>query len=75
MKRKAREQIATGLDDVKIAISAVEVAIPASVQASVDPSAEDAPSSNPHKAQSTRPGQIGEGKGAPLSKAQRKRAL
>ena len=75
MKRKAREQIATGMQDVKAALSAVEHDIPASVQASVEPTSIEGPSSDERKLQKPRPGQIGEGRGTPLSKAQRKRAL
>lgn len=75
LKRKAREQIADGMSDMQTAISAVELGIPDSVQASTEVvTAEDNHLKN-NRARSTKPGQIGEGKGVPLTKAQRKRAL
>ena len=68
------------MEDIKDAIDAVEDAIPAAVQntVSADTDAPDGPDG--HDAAQTRKvkpktGQIGEGKGAPLSKNQRKRAL
>ncbi|TFK89634.1 hypothetical protein K466DRAFT_18209 [Polyporus arcularius HHB13444] len=78
LKRRAREQVAGGMSDIQAAISAVEDAIPVAVQNSVaaDPDAgagePDAP--QPRKVK-PKPGQIGEGKGVPLTKNQRKRVL
>ncbi len=66
------------MSDIQAAISAVEDAIPVAVQNSVaaDPDAgagePDAP--QPRKVK-PKPGQIGEGKGVPLTKNQRKRVL
>ena len=81
LKRRAREQVAGGLNDIKAALAAVEGEdIPAAVQASVSTeailgdTAGALESSRPKKVKS-KPGQIGEGKGVPLSKNQRKRAL
>lgn len=55
------------------AISAVEDDIPAAVQNSV-PAAEDSTEAKSRQ-KAHKNGLIGEGKGAPLSKSQRKRAL
>ncbi|RPD81976.1 hypothetical protein L226DRAFT_528186 [Lentinus tigrinus ALCF2SS1-7] len=78
LKRKAREQVAGGMSDIQAAISAVEDAIPVAVQNSVVADL-DAEAGGPDVSQPKRvkpkPGQIGEGKGAPLTKNQRKRAL
>ncbi|KIP12463.1 hypothetical protein PHLGIDRAFT_113553 [Phlebiopsis gigantea 11061_1 CR5-6] len=70
LKRRAKEQVANGLDEIKAAISAVEMGDPSA-------GADAIPSSAAQPAQRARlaPGQIGEGKHVPLSKAQRKRAL
>lgn len=73
MKRKSKEQIAGGLSDMQAAISALDETIPTSVQNSIeagDDHARDS-KSKPH----VKPGMIGEGKKATLSKSQRKRAL
>ncbi|KAM5533084.1 hypothetical protein V8D89_013227 [Ganoderma adspersum] len=76
LKRRAREQVAGGMSEIKAAISALEDDIPEAIQNSVaandDANAGDA--SRPQQAR-PKPGQIGEGKGVPLSKNQRKRAL
>ncbi|KAJ7631097.1 ribosome biogenesis protein SLX9-domain-containing protein [Roridomyces roridus] len=66
LKRKAREQVGGGLNDIQLALAAVE-----------DPEVgaeEDSEETQPKKVK-PKPGQIGTGKGAPLSKAQRQRAL
>ncbi|KAI9058860.1 hypothetical protein FKP32DRAFT_1231534 [Trametes sanguinea] len=73
LKRKAKEQVAGGLGDIKAAISALEEDIPVAVQNSVA-AATEADASKPAKPK-PKPGQIGEGKGAPLNKNQRKKAL
>lgn len=65
LKRKAGEQVASGLDEIKAAISAVEVA-----EGFVPTDGEQAP-----KKPKAAPGQIGGSRHAPLSKAQRKNAL
>ncbi|KAJ7925895.1 ribosome biogenesis protein SLX9-domain-containing protein [Mycena leptocephala] len=64
MKRKAKEQLGGGLDDIQHALAAESLAQTASEE--VQPK---------QKKPKPKPGQIGEGKGAPLSKAQRQRAL
>ncbi|KAI0673465.1 ribosome biogenesis protein SLX9-domain-containing protein [Trametes maxima] len=80
LKRKAKEQVAGGMDDMHAAISAVEDAIPAAVQntiaadAATDIDAIDGPDASKAKSK-PKPGLIGEGKGTPLTKNQRKRAL
>ncbi|KAI0660406.1 ribosome biogenesis protein SLX9-domain-containing protein [Cubamyces menziesii] len=75
LKRKAKEQVAGGMGDIKAAISAVEEDIPVAVKNSIaDESGTDA-TEGPKAKPKPKPGQIGEGKGAPLSKNQRKRAL
>ncbi|GJE85765.1 ribosome biogenesis protein SLX9-domain-containing protein [Phanerochaete sordida] len=65
LKRKAKEQVASGLDEIKAAISAVEVA------EGLAPAEDGEAPRKPKLA----PGQIGEGKHTTLSKAQRKKAL
>ncbi|KAI0715268.1 ribosome biogenesis protein SLX9-domain-containing protein [Earliella scabrosa] len=77
LKRKAREQVAGGMGEIKAAISAVEDDIPTAVQNSVAADTDDASGPDPShpKKVKPKPGQIGEGKGAPLTKNQRKRAL
>ena len=78
LKRKAREQVAGGLNEIKAALAAVEDEIPAAMQASVPVSAEtvDTMGDSPRpKKVHPKPGLIGEGKTAPLSKSQRKRVL
>lgn len=75
MKKKAKEQVAGGLTEMQDAIAALEAA---EGSGSANPSAlgeSDSPKEtnvNPPKPNSA---QIGEGKGATLTKAQRKRAL
>ena len=79
LKRKVREQIAGGMNEIKAAISAVENDIPVVVQNTVTAEfnsdvAGEADAPKP-RAVKPRPGQIGEGKSVPLTKNQRKRAL
>ncbi|KAI0068387.1 hypothetical protein BV25DRAFT_1818801 [Artomyces pyxidatus] len=76
LKRKDKEQIAGGLAGLRAALTAVEStgsapAVDDAVTATPDGGngAEGQPAAKP------RPGQIGEGKGAPLKRAQRKQAL
>lgn len=73
VKRKAREQLAGDtLDDLQSALATLDkdIAVPSlTIAESADKSAVGAVKSH------TKPGTIGEGKPAPLSKAQRKRAL
>lgn len=72
LKRKAKEQVAGGMSDMQAAISAVDDdALARDAQSSEDPSHGHETRPKPK----AKPGQIGEGKGAPLSKSQRKRAL
>ncbi|KAI0800936.1 ribosome biogenesis protein SLX9-domain-containing protein [Fomes fomentarius] len=77
LKRKAREQVAGGMDEIKMAIAAVEDDIPLAVQNSIAATAEGVDETPAPQSKKVRPkhGQIGEGKGAPLTKNQRKRAL
>ncbi|KAG6911878.1 hypothetical protein DXG01_000125 [Tephrocybe rancida] len=70
LKRKAKEQIANGLGDMQSAIEALDQDIPTLVEQS-RMSAEEVPQRKQH----LKPGMVGEGKKAPLSKSQRKRAL
>lgn len=79
LKRKAKEQIGKGLGDMQTALLDLDD-IPASVQLAevldtpeIDEKIEEAPAAQSQPR--TRQGLIGEGKGAPLSQAQRKRAL
>ncbi|KAF8078507.1 ribosome biogenesis protein SLX9-domain-containing protein [Lyophyllum atratum] len=73
VKRKAKEQIASGLSEMQVAISALDEDIPIAVQQSVKDSAGSGqePQSKAH----VKLGMIGEGKKVPLSRSQRKRAL
>lgn len=72
-KRKAREQLGGGLDDIQLALAAVDDEAVEVAEESAAPSADEP--QPVHKKVKPKPGQIGEGKGAPLSKAQRQRAL
>ena len=72
MKRKARQEIAGGMGDMKSAITALETDIPAAVLEATTAAEDDTAEERPKVVQR---GRIGEGKSAPLSKAQRKRAL
>ncbi|CCL98987.1 uncharacterized protein FIBRA_00995 [Fibroporia radiculosa] len=72
LKRKAREQVASGMDDIRAAISAVEDAIPSAVAEARSQVESDETQDQTARSQT---GRIGEGKGVPLSKSQRKRAL
>ncbi|KAF9270328.1 hypothetical protein L218DRAFT_992958 [Marasmius fiardii PR-910] len=67
-KRKAREQLASGLNDMQAALDSLDNSEPKN-------STSAAQSGNAQTAQKTKPGQIGEGKGVPLSGQQRKRVL
>ncbi|KAI0375332.1 hypothetical protein BV20DRAFT_1032580 [Pilatotrama ljubarskyi] len=78
LKRKAKEEVAGGMSEIKAAISAVEDDIPVAVQNSIAADTDGASGTDTPKEKAKakpKPGQIGEGKGAPLSKNQRKRAL
>lgn len=77
VRRKAKEQVAGGMSDVKAALSALDDDIPQAVIDSTEDFADgDAAGGDRSKpVPKPKPGQIGEGKGAPLSKAQRKRVL
>ncbi|KAH7911931.1 ribosome biogenesis protein SLX9-domain-containing protein [Hygrophoropsis aurantiaca] len=69
--RKLREKIGGGLDEIQAAISTLETEeIPGNIDSeSNEKQKQEASQSRP------KPGQIGEGKGIPLTKNQRKRAL
>ncbi|KAJ6503419.1 ribosome biogenesis protein SLX9-domain-containing protein [Mycena vitilis] len=71
LKRKEKEQVGGGLDDIQLALAAVDD--DAAPELLEDPTAGDV-QPKPKKVK-PKPGQIGEGKAATLSKAQRKRAL
>jgi ribosome biogenesis protein SLX9 len=76
-KRKAKEQLGDGLADIQLALAAVEdgdAADEPQKSGSGDKADDEAPQPKPKKIK-PKPGQIGEGKSAPLSKAQRQRAL
>ncbi|EEB90978.1 hypothetical protein MPER_10741, partial [Moniliophthora perniciosa FA553] len=76
MKRKAREQIANGLDDMQSAIASLDDSkemLPNSEDVGGENSKEE--SEQTSSKIKTRPGQIGEGKGVTLSTQQRKRIL
>jgi ribosome biogenesis protein SLX9 len=77
VKRKAREEIAGGVADMQLALTALDDTIPVAVRMSKsteDETALPAELEAPPKPRA-RPGQIGEGKGVPLTQKQRKRAL
>ncbi|KAJ7181776.1 ribosome biogenesis protein SLX9-domain-containing protein [Mycena crocata] len=71
-KRKAKEQLGSGLDDIQLALAAVDDDAADEPPENLD---DEAPSQPVQKKVKPKPGQIGEGKGAPLSKTQRQRAL
>ncbi|TFK57160.1 hypothetical protein OE88DRAFT_1650771 [Heliocybe sulcata] len=75
LKRKSREKIAGGLDELHTAIASVEEAIPVAVKNSVQDTTQDESPSDPSVKVKPQLGQIGEGNAAPLSQAQRKKAL
>lgn len=74
MRRKAAQQIGTGLADMQSALADLEEDVPEAVKLTHaeddDPSVDET-----NKKPQTRRGMIGEGKGVPLSKSQRKREL
>ncbi|TFY83767.1 hypothetical protein EWM64_g232 [Hericium alpestre] len=77
LKRREKEQVGGGLETIKHAIAAVESgeATPSrSAPGDAEKVTADAPADEKRSAR-TRPGQIGEGKGAPLKRSQRKQAL
>ncbi|TFK41047.1 ribosome biogenesis protein SLX9-domain-containing protein [Crucibulum laeve] len=74
LKRKANEQIAGGLDDIQAVITALDDTAPS--QPSDEHAQSDSMTTEGEKAKANpKIGKIGEGKGVPLSKRQRKRAL
>jgi hypothetical protein len=76
LKRKAKEQLAGGdLDAIQMALAAVDDDAEAPELLPPDDSMTEDAQQPKQKKQKPKPGQIGEGKSAPLSKAQRKRAL
>ncbi|KAJ6575232.1 ribosome biogenesis protein SLX9-domain-containing protein [Mycena capillaripes] len=75
LKRKAKEQVGGGLDEIQNALAAMDDDdAPELLEESVTPTAADEVQPKQKKPK-PKPGQIGQGKGAPLSKAQRQRAL
>ncbi|KAF7347740.1 hypothetical protein MVEN_01531400 [Mycena venus] len=76
LKRKAKEQLAGGdLDAIQMALAAVDDEAEASELPQPEDSMPVEEAQPKQKKPKPKPGQIGEGKNAPLSKAQRKRAL
>jgi len=75
LKRKAKEQIGGGMNDIKAAITEMEDdPAPEPAQESMQKSAGVQSSANEPRIKST-PGRIGEGQKNPLTKAQRKKVL
>ncbi|CAL1695363.1 unnamed protein product [Somion occarium] len=72
LKRKAKEQVAGGMNDIQAALSAVAGETADTDADSVPHASADDSIKVPSK---PKPGQIGEGKSGPLSKTQRKKAL
>lgn len=77
LKRKAREQIASGLDDVAAALPAVitDTAITLGMDEDLEEVSKTGTKQADSKKRRPQTGLIGEGKGAPLSKNQRKQVL
>ncbi|KAG6845750.1 hypothetical protein H0H87_003804 [Tephrocybe sp. NHM501043] len=71
LKRKAKEQIASGLGDMHFAIEALDQEIPTLAEQPQTKTEATAV----HRNQHLKPGMIGEGRNTTLSKSQRKRAL
>lgn len=74
VKRKSKEQVASGLADIQTALDEVETEMPPAVRKTIGTDDADDPGDQ-HKVRRSMVGQIGEGKGVPLSRSQRKRAL
>lgn len=76
LKRKAKEQIVSGLDDVVAALPPIiaksEITLASSMEKS---NSSDVKSGHGNNKRQPQIGLIGEGKGAPLSKNQRKQVL
>ncbi|PSR75923.1 hypothetical protein PHLCEN_2v8837 [Hermanssonia centrifuga] len=78
LRRKAKEEVAGGLGNIKAAISAVEEDIPTAVQKTIQQTVsqdDDDMINDRTSAKKSTLGQIGEGKHVPLTKSQRKRTL
>lgn len=83
MKRKAKEQIANGMSDIQSVLATLEDPLDATTEAPAQKSSnknameteEDGSSAQSKPTASSKSLKIGEGKAAPLSKSQRKRAL
>ncbi|KAH8120402.1 ribosome biogenesis protein SLX9-domain-containing protein [Phellopilus nigrolimitatus] len=77
LKRKAKEEIANGLQDIALALPSVEDELEEMPNETPNPGAmdTDTPKDKPKAKQKRKAGQIGEGKGVPLSKNQRKQVL
>lgn len=81
MKRKAKEQLASGMTDIQQALAALEDPLDISQPQEDAPAKKSANDMETDTAKPSRPtasskaGKIGEGKGVTLTKAQRKRAL
>ncbi|KAF9015238.1 ribosome biogenesis protein SLX9-domain-containing protein [Cyathus striatus] len=73
MKRKVKEELAGGMNDIQVAI--YEMDTYGSKTVSETGSFESAQGSKPASRPEAKAGKIGEGKGVPLSKTQRKQAL
>ncbi|KAF8898625.1 ribosome biogenesis protein SLX9-domain-containing protein [Infundibulicybe gibba] len=76
LKRKAKEQLAGGVDDMQAAIIALDGEISPEIRnLGAQPEPVDSGTGVPRPKSQPKPGTIGEGKSATLSKSQRKRAL
>ncbi|TFK76992.1 hypothetical protein BDN72DRAFT_783667 [Pluteus cervinus] len=76
VKRKAKQEIAGGLGAIQTAIEALDDTQPTAAEEDGDEgSAADGSTTQRSQRSKAPPGKIGEGKAAPLSKAQRKRML
>ncbi|PFH54579.1 hypothetical protein AMATHDRAFT_134711, partial [Amanita thiersii Skay4041] len=75
LKRRAKEQIGSGLDDMNAAIAELEESSSKEISGTnILPSSNEKPQ-NIKSSTSSKTGKIGEGKGTPLTNAQRKHAL
>ena len=71
LKRKAKEQVANGMDDIQAALSAVA----GEITGAAEIANQDGETETVILPPKPKPGQIGEGKSEPLNKFQRRKAL
>ncbi|KAK7694876.1 hypothetical protein QCA50_002064 [Cerrena zonata] len=72
LKRKSKEQVANGMNDIQAALSAVAGELPGATETVIQEGEAEVAVIVPPK---PKPGQIGEGKSEPLNKFQRRKAL